>query len=179
MADYIPLSECKHGGLYKIHSRNLSIGVFNEDAKGFIGIRNKFDYDYLFTEFHWDTGPPFGTVQPHELLDMYPGDPVESITRPAIQEDVDQQMAPKLKLGEETHAENADLRKWLEEKATEHLGVKLTIKELMERDLWNKAGEIMAKDEDAGKLGSRSAISNDTTPIQFTRGEAWQMGITE
>lgn len=63
MIDYIKLEDCKKGFLYKIFSRNLSHGVF-DGSTGFIGIRNKFGCDYLFTEYHWDTGPPFGTVHP-------------------------------------------------------------------------------------------------------------------
>lgn len=69
---HIPLEECKHGFLYKIFSRNLGLGVFDENTQGFIGIREKFRYEYLFTEYHWDTGPPFGTVHPDEELEECP-----------------------------------------------------------------------------------------------------------
>ena len=68
----IPMNECKNGGLYKIDSRNLAFGVYNEAQQGFVGIREKFGNEYLFTEFHWDTGEPFGTVCPQELLEMCP-----------------------------------------------------------------------------------------------------------
>lgn len=68
----IPLSECKNRGVYKIDSRNLSYGVFDEKHKGFIGIRYKFGDRYLFTEFHWDTGAPFGTVMPEKFIEMLP-----------------------------------------------------------------------------------------------------------
>ena len=74
MGDYIPLSECKNGYVYKIHSRNLSIGVFNNKSNGFTGIRLKFRHEFLFTEYHWDTGAPFGTVKPKELLHKLPDD---------------------------------------------------------------------------------------------------------
>jgi hypothetical protein len=47
-------------------------GVFNENTKGFIGIREKFGHEYLSTEYHWDTGSPFGTAKPVELLDQVP-----------------------------------------------------------------------------------------------------------
>lgn len=60
-APRVPLPECVAGRLYKIMSRNLVLGVF-DGKTGFIGIREKFGHEYLFTEFHWDTGPPFGTV---------------------------------------------------------------------------------------------------------------------
>ena len=59
----IPLKDCKKGYVYELSSRNLLVGLFDGDA-GFIGIRKKFGNLYLFTEYHWDTGPPFGTVQP-------------------------------------------------------------------------------------------------------------------
>lgn len=63
--EFIKLSECKNRRVYRIHSRNLSFGVFDGE-RGFIGIREKFNSLYLFKEYHWDTGPPFGTVRPLE-----------------------------------------------------------------------------------------------------------------
>ena len=69
---FIPMSECVHGGLYKISSRNLAFGVYDEKHQGFVGIREKFGNEYLFTEYHYDTGAPHGTVHPKELLEMCP-----------------------------------------------------------------------------------------------------------
>lgn len=71
---YIPLNDCKDRCLYQINSRNLSYGIYNEQTKGFIGIRNKFGHDYLFTEYHYDNGPPFGTVFPKKELIKIPDD---------------------------------------------------------------------------------------------------------
>lgn len=68
----IPLEQCKNGVLYRIASRNLSFGVFREASKGFVGIREKFGDEFLFTEYHWDTGPPYGTVSPHAELEPVP-----------------------------------------------------------------------------------------------------------
>ena len=68
----IPLEECKHRGLYKIQARNFSYGVFNKNQNGFVGIREKFSRKFLFTEFHHDTGPPYGTVKPLEFIEMCP-----------------------------------------------------------------------------------------------------------
>lgn len=48
-------------GIYRIHSRNLDVGVYDGN-EGFIGIREKFGATYLFTEYAWEQGPPFGTV---------------------------------------------------------------------------------------------------------------------
>ena len=69
--DYIPLDKCKKGFLYEIHSRNLAIGLYDVDG-GFIGIRTKFGDKYLFTEYHYDTGAPYGTVKPFEELFRLP-----------------------------------------------------------------------------------------------------------
>jgi len=69
---HIPLLMCDDRALYRIYSRNLSFGVFSKASRGFVGIREKFGDLYLFTEFHWDTGPPFGTVHPKEKLEMLP-----------------------------------------------------------------------------------------------------------
>ena len=69
-AAYIPLDKCEDGKLYRIKCRNLAIGLFNKKDNGFIGIREKFGARYLFTEYHWDTGEPYGTVCPLEKLDI-------------------------------------------------------------------------------------------------------------
>jgi len=69
---YIPMKECEHGYLYRIASRNLSFGVYDESVQGFIGIRYKFGDRYLFTEYHWDTGEPFGTVCPINKIEPCP-----------------------------------------------------------------------------------------------------------
>ena len=71
MSEYIPLTECLTGHVYKIMSRNLSHGVY-DGLGGFIGIREKFGSLYLFTEYHWDKGPPFGTVHPETDLGPLP-----------------------------------------------------------------------------------------------------------
>ena len=57
----IPIKLCVEGRVYRISSRNLSFGVYDGN-EGFIGIREKFSARYLFTEYHWDQGPPYGTV---------------------------------------------------------------------------------------------------------------------
>lgn len=67
----IRLKDCKKGYLYKIDCRNLELGVFNGET-GFIGIRTKFGNRYLFTEYHWDQGAPFGTVNPMEEIEKCP-----------------------------------------------------------------------------------------------------------
>jgi hypothetical protein len=66
---HIKAEDCKDGGLYRIWSRNLRFGVYRKETRGFVGIREKFGHLYLFEEYHWDNGPPFGTVKPREFLE--------------------------------------------------------------------------------------------------------------
>ena len=72
MDNGIPLKECEHASVYVIKSRNLSYGVFNQHTNGFIGIREKFNDRYLFTEFHYEDGAPFGTVTPLGKIEKLP-----------------------------------------------------------------------------------------------------------
>jgi hypothetical protein len=58
-------------GVYRVHSRNLVVAVWN-GSSGFIGIRHKFDDSFLFTEYHYDDGPPYGTLKPIELITILP-----------------------------------------------------------------------------------------------------------
>lgn len=64
----IPRDQCKNRRLYRIQSRNLSLGVFHAETCGFFGLRKKFGHVFAFEEFHWDNGPPYGTVKPLEEL---------------------------------------------------------------------------------------------------------------
>jgi hypothetical protein len=81
MREYIKLADCKPGYVYRISSRNLGVVVFSPEDNGFIGIREKFGEKYLFTEYHYDTGPPFGTVFPLEEIGPLPPNirPVERL----------------------------------------------------------------------------------------------------
>lgn len=68
----IKLVDCVHGGFYKLDSRNLRTGVFVAHKKGFTGIRTKFGHRFLDMEYHWDTGYPYGTANPLELICICP-----------------------------------------------------------------------------------------------------------
>ena len=70
--NYIKIEDCIDHGLYQINSRNLTFGVYRAECKGFTGIREKFGNQYLDTEFHFDTGSPFGTVTPQKYLELCP-----------------------------------------------------------------------------------------------------------
>jgi hypothetical protein len=68
----IPVEQCKKGVIYELDARNINIGVFLPDIKGFIGIRTKFGNRFLDIEYHWDTGAPFGTANAVEEIGIYP-----------------------------------------------------------------------------------------------------------
>lgn len=66
--DYIPIEKCRDGYVYAIYARNSSIGIYNTLNKSFTVSRIKFGSNYLFDEYHWDTGAPFGTVKPYREM---------------------------------------------------------------------------------------------------------------
>jgi hypothetical protein len=67
---YIDLDKCEDKCIYFINARNGLVGVFRKETKGFILSRHKFDSNFLFEEYHYDTGEPFGTVKPIEKLSI-------------------------------------------------------------------------------------------------------------
>lgn len=67
--ELIPMDDLVDRGVYAIRSRNLSVGVWDANRKGFIGIREKFGSRYLFMEYHYDYDPHVGTVSQMEFLD--------------------------------------------------------------------------------------------------------------
>ena len=60
---FIPESDLIHRRLYRVRSRNLVIGAWDKDKRGFIGLREKFGSRYPFTEYHHDADPHVGTAQ--------------------------------------------------------------------------------------------------------------------
>jgi len=107
LAERIPIAKCKHGFLYRIYSRNLNLGVYRQDELGFVGIRLKMGHRYLFTEFHWDTGPPFGTANPLEVITKCP---IEDLAEGHIEREASQ------------YYENQLLFEWIDEQAAK-LGI--------------------------------------------------------
>lgn len=69
MTNFIPLKDCVKGRVYRLHSRNLRIGVF-DGCDGFIGIRTKFDDRFLDTEYSGERGSYFATAAAVEDLDV-------------------------------------------------------------------------------------------------------------
>lgn len=64
----IPMSELVDRRVYRIRSRNLVVGAWRAATQGFIGIRQKFGDLYLFEEYHYETGAPYGTAHAIEYL---------------------------------------------------------------------------------------------------------------
>jgi len=73
----VSMEQCVKGRAYRLWCRNLSFGVYDGE-QGFIGIRTKFGSRFLDTEYHWDQGPPFGTVRGQEDLGVDVPDGVEA-----------------------------------------------------------------------------------------------------
>lgn len=94
----IPMDKLIKGRVYKIRSRNLSIGVWDGEG-GFIGIRTKFGDRYLFTEYHYDACSTFGTVCdtedlginiPENILLKTSLGSIDSVTRRSVDYDVNE-----------------------------------------------------------------------------------------
>jgi calcineurin-like phosphoesterase family protein len=61
---WIPIEKCKNQYLYYIAARNAPLGIYQEEKKAFLISRWKFKENFLFPEYHWDTGEPHGTAKP-------------------------------------------------------------------------------------------------------------------
>lgn len=71
----ITIADLKPGYLYRLHSRNLRMGVYQPEMygkPGFIGIRNKFGNRFLDVETHYDACEHYGTAKPTEELAVCP-----------------------------------------------------------------------------------------------------------
>lgn len=107
LPERIPIHQCRNGWLYRLYSRNLNLGVYRKADQGFVGIRHKFGARFLFTEFHWDTGPPFGTANPLEAICECP---IECLNEMLYEQQ------------EEKHVENLLLFQWIEQQGS-RLGI--------------------------------------------------------
>lgn len=68
----VPIEEMQEGFAYLIDARNACVGIWESDSKGFTVARCKFGATFLATEYHWDTGAPYGTAKPFECLSEVP-----------------------------------------------------------------------------------------------------------
>jgi hypothetical protein len=71
---YMHESDLEFGYLYYISARNAHLGIWNPGKRGFVISRYKFDLNYLFIEYHYDTGSPYGTVKPFIKIEKNPFD---------------------------------------------------------------------------------------------------------
>ena len=80
--DYLPISAMQNGIAYAICARNAYVGVWLPARKGFLISRYKFSATpYLFVEYHWDTGEPYGTAKPLRAIESCPL-PIVDMDRP-------------------------------------------------------------------------------------------------
>ena len=76
----VPSAEVVLGRAYVIHARNGGVGVaVDEDGRrGYRLHREKFGSHYLFVEYDWAEGPPYGTAIPLQAIDE--AAPVDEVT---------------------------------------------------------------------------------------------------
>lgn len=119
----IPETECIDRNAYRISSRNLLVGVFVASKRGFVGIREKFDSRFLFTEYHRDIGPPLGTATPFRDLGKCPIEDLSEYGPPLVFQEgdlnADGEPIDWLKPGDPYRIRNQQLFKWLEAKEEE------------------------------------------------------------
>ncbi|MCC6898755.1 MAG: hypothetical protein IT377_07255 [Polyangiaceae bacterium] len=74
LARRIPRDDVVVGRAYVIHARNGGVGVaVDEDGRlGYRLKREKFGDHFLFVEYDWDEGRPFGTAIPLDPIDAEP-----------------------------------------------------------------------------------------------------------
>jgi hypothetical protein len=74
LARRVPLDAIEVGRAYVIHARNGGVGVAErEDGRlGYCLNREKWGDHFLFTEWDWAEGPPFGTAIPLRALNGEP-----------------------------------------------------------------------------------------------------------
>lgn len=64
---YISKSDLEPGELYECDARNFRFGFW--DGTSFTYIRIKFSSAFIDQEYHWDDGPPHGTVKPYRKIE--------------------------------------------------------------------------------------------------------------
>jgi hypothetical protein len=69
--EHIPMDQCKEGFLYIIDARNSKLGIYDTENMSFTISRYKIGNNFLFEEYHWDTGSPYGTAKPlKEIMEV-------------------------------------------------------------------------------------------------------------
>lgn len=72
-ADYLGIEHMQERTAYAIWARNAYVGIWLTEVQGFLISRYKMHpTPFLFVEYHWDSGEPFGTVKPLRPLEICP-----------------------------------------------------------------------------------------------------------
>lgn len=66
--DYLAKNQLSLGHAYIVDARNFRVGLW--DGKVFHGLRYKFGSWFPDLEYHYDDGPPYGTVKPISLIPL-------------------------------------------------------------------------------------------------------------
>ncbi len=72
---YISIDQCIEGHAYRIRARNGRIGIFKKEmshGKNVFALSRHKGNNYVDFEYHWDNGPPNGTVMPFNDLGEAP-----------------------------------------------------------------------------------------------------------
>ena len=72
---YLRLGELEEGCLYCLEARGSSAGIWVSEQRGFELARTELWKDSIEVEFHYDTGPPFGTAKPYQVIEVAPSFP--------------------------------------------------------------------------------------------------------
>lgn len=76
-ADYLGIEHMQEKTAYAIWARNAYVGIWLPEPQGFLISRYKMHpTPFLFVEYHWDTGEPFGTAKPLHPLEICPLPPL-------------------------------------------------------------------------------------------------------
>jgi hypothetical protein len=71
--DYLTIDSIIPGMAYALWARNAYVGIWVSDKQGFLISRYKMRPNpFLFVEYHWDIGEPFGTAKPLRPLEKCP-----------------------------------------------------------------------------------------------------------
>ena len=71
MLEYIKMDQLQPFGLYEIHARNATYGIWIPEYKGFAISRIKFGSNFVFVEYHWDC-EAFATAAPLKFIEQSP-----------------------------------------------------------------------------------------------------------
>ena len=64
---WIPRKDMIEGACYWVEARCGEVAQWN--GKSFDIWRHKWGFEYMFQEYHWDDGPPYGTVKPLRIIE--------------------------------------------------------------------------------------------------------------